>query len=99
MGKFQAGQQKPRGSGRKQGSRNKRSEHIETTLRIIGLNVPERILELLPQLSVDKQADVLLNLMAYLYPKRKAVEILDSHKEENKIAIHFIKPNKTTHEF
>lgn len=75
MGRFQPGQEKPIGSGRKRGSPNKRHEHIVDALSAVGLNVPERLFQLLPELSIEKQADVLLSLMVYLYPKRKAVEM------------------------
>lgn len=41
------------------------------------MNVPEQIVALLPELEVEKRVDVLLTLMNYLYPKRKAVERVD----------------------
>lgn len=34
-------------------------------------------MELLPSLSPEKQADVLVDLMSYVYPKRKAIEQLN----------------------
>lgn len=75
MGQFQPGQPKPERSGRKAGTPNKKSQHLGVALDAVGLNIPEKLMELLPQLSAEKQADVLLNLMSYVYPKRKALEV------------------------
>lgn len=68
MGQFQSGQPKPSGSGRKRGSKNKKSLELEAAFSCAGLDVPSRLVELLPSLSPDRQADILLDLMAYLYP-------------------------------
>lgn len=95
MGKFQPGQKKPLGSGRKSGSGNKRSTHFIETLDTVGLNIPERLFEILPQLSIEKQADILLNLMAYLYPKRKAIEVASSSTEDASITVTFVKSDKS----
>ena len=81
MGRFQIGQEKVRGSGRRKGTPNRRTECLDELIAATGESVPERLLLLLPQLSLDRQADVLLDLMAYLYPKRKAVELSASSKE------------------
>jgi len=74
MGQFQPGQSKPSGSGRKRGTSNKKTMNLEATLESYGIDLVGQIAELLPQLAVDKRADVLLNLIGYIYPKRKAVE-------------------------
>lgn len=55
-----------------------------------GLDVPQRLINLLPNLSNEKQADVLLNLMAYLYPKRKAIEHSFEEPEQKCIKIVFV---------
>ena len=47
-------------------------------LESLSVDLPTKILELLPTLVPEKQVDVLLHLMPYVYPKRKAVE-LDIH--------------------
>lgn len=74
MAKFQHGQDKPTGSGRKRGTPNKRSQLLIESLESFDFSVPEQLISLLPQLDPAKQADVLIDLMSYLYPKRKAVE-------------------------
>lgn len=66
---------RPKYGGRKKGTPNKKTEHLIETFKALNLDVPERIVELLPKLSPEKQAEVLLELMSYLYPKRKAIEV------------------------
>jgi hypothetical protein len=60
--------------GRKKGSLNKKTQELQDILKKADINVPERIIELLPTVDPDKQIDTLLKLMSYLYPKRKPVE-------------------------
>lgn len=72
------GKTKPKTGGRQLGSPNKRTLMIQDALYKLGCDVPKSIVELLPSLSPDKKADVLLDLMSYLYPKRKAVELTSS---------------------
>jgi len=71
---FQAGQTKPEGSGRKKGTPNNKTLILNEIMENLGLDVPTRLCELLPLLKPSKQADVLLQLMGYLYPRRKSVE-------------------------
>ncbi len=61
--------------GRKAGTPNLRSLMLIDTLDSLGLDVPSRIAALLPSLDPEKQADVLLELISYIYPKRKALEL------------------------
>lgn len=74
MGQFKSGQQKPEGSGRKRGVPNKRSIDLESGLAKHGLDVVGKIAQVLPTLPTEKQADVLIDLLGYLYPKRRAIE-------------------------
>lgn len=74
MGKFQPGHAKIKGSGRKRGTPNKNTAILNEALDAAGLNIVERLEALLPQLSVEKQADVLVDLLGYLFPKRKATD-------------------------
>lgn len=60
--------------GRHKGTPNKKTEGLRSCLDALELDVPGRIVEILPQLDPAKQVDVLLDLMNYLYPKRKAIE-------------------------
>lgn len=62
------------GSGRQKGTPNRRTQRLAEVLEEGGINVPLRLLRILPKLPPEKQADVLLGLMPYLYPKRKPQE-------------------------
>lgn len=61
--------------GRRKGTPNRRTLLLADILEKAGLDVPVRVSELLPALSPKEQVDVLLKLMEYLYPKRKAIEV------------------------
>lgn len=74
MSKFQRGSQRPAASGRKKGTPNKKTLVLSESLDALKLDIPARLNELLPLLTYEKQADVLLELMSYLYPKRKPLE-------------------------
>jgi hypothetical protein len=75
MARFQTGHPKPPGSGRKRGTPNKKTLGLQESLEAHGLNLIGQLVNLLPDLHIDKQADVLLELMAYVYPRRKSVEV------------------------
>lgn len=85
MSKFEPGQEKINNSGRKKGTLNKNSKHLADVLESIGFNIPEKLVEILPQLTIEKQADVLINLMSYIYPKRKAVEQMNLNVDAGSI--------------
>lgn len=74
MGKFERGNKKPVASGRKKGTPNKKTLILSESLEALKLDIPARLNELLPKLSYEKQADVLLELLGYIYPKRKPLE-------------------------
>jgi len=63
----------PKTGGRKLGTSNRKTLFLKETLESLGHELPTRIIALLPQLSPDRQMDVYLELMQYIYPKRKAV--------------------------
>jgi hypothetical protein len=98
MGKFEPGQAKPPRSGRATGTRNKRGQELAVTLEDLKFDVPSRLATLLPKLTLEKQAEVLMGLMGYLYPKLKAVEQIhvldDAHKHRNPPIITFV-PSKS----
>lgn len=75
MARFATGQQKPVGSGRKRGTPNRRHTVLVEALEAIDFSIPERLVELLPKLTPEKQADVLLDMMSYVFPKRKSLEL------------------------
>jgi hypothetical protein len=63
------------GSGRQKGTPNKKTLILSEILDGLNCDVPQKITELLPAMPPEKQADVLLELMTYLFPKRKALEL------------------------
>lgn len=65
----------PKVGGRKAGVPNKETNDLKERLEICGFDPVKEIGVLLPQLAPEKRVDVMLNLLGYLYPKRKAVEI------------------------
>lgn len=68
----------PKTGGRKLGTPNKKTAFLTEALEALKCDVPASIVEILPALPPEKRVDVLLQLMGYLYPKRKAVEVLES---------------------
>ncbi|QLY25698.1 hypothetical protein [Bdellovibrio sp. KM01] len=63
--------------GRQKGTPNKKTQLLNEILDAKDFCIPEKLMELLPSLSPEKQADVLVDLMSYVYPKRKAIEQLN----------------------
>ena len=57
--------------GRKKGSLNRKTADLLSLLEKSKLDVPQRIIELLPTVSAEVQLDILMKLMSFLYPKRK----------------------------
>jgi hypothetical protein len=77
--------------GRKKGSLNKKTSDLLFVLEKANLNVPERIIELLPTVSPEIQIDILMKLMCFLYPKRKPSEAesqdSDNSKTEKQVVV------------
>lgn len=67
----------PKTGGRKRGTPNRRTLNLAHQFEEIGFDVPARLLELLPELPAKDQANILIDLMGYLYPKRKAIELTE----------------------
>lgn len=65
----------PKTGGREKGTPNRRSLDLAEQLESAGLNVPSEIAKIVPQLNPSESADVLLELMVFLFPKRKAIEL------------------------
>lgn len=64
----------PKTGGRQKGTPNKKTQVLGDKLEALGLDVPSRLVELLPGLSPEIQAKILLDLLSYIHPKRKAVD-------------------------
>ena len=62
--------------GRQKGCRNKKTLLLQGFFESQGVDVPTKLMSILDQLQPEKQADVLLNLMQYLYPKLKPQELV-----------------------
>lgn len=60
--------------GRKAGTPNKKTLSLQESLEANDFNLVDKLLELYPYLDTDKQAYTLLQLLSYVYPKRKSVE-------------------------
>lgn len=61
--------------GRTKGTPNKSTLCLLRSLEQNNIDIVNEIAALLPQLGPEKKADVLLNLMSYIFPKRKAIEL------------------------
>lgn len=74
MSKFSPGHSKL--GGRQKGSLNRQTRYLIEELNNNNVNPIKLLLEeVYPLLDSNKQADVLLNLLQYIYPKRKAIDI------------------------
>lgn len=62
----------PKTGGRKKGSLNKKTHDLFQIFENNNFDVPTQLINILPKLDENRQAEVLLKLMEYLYPKRKA---------------------------
>lgn len=68
--------------GRQKGTPNKTTLILKDILDDLQINVPKQLAELLPKLKPEKQADVLCELLQYIYPKRKAIELSGKDGED-----------------
>ena len=73
-GQFQKGMKRPENAGRKKGTPNKKTKEL---MELLGdYNPAESLLEILKsdRVPIDLKIKINLDLMGYLYPKRKSVE-------------------------
>lgn len=75
--KFKPGQVKPEGSGRKPGVPNRKTRELVEALEALGIEPVQKLVELLPALEPKEQANIHMDLISYIYPKRKAVEVIE----------------------
>lgn len=79
--------------GRQAGTPNKKTSQLTALLNAQDLNLAERILNLLPELSKEKQVDTLIKLMPYIYPKRTPVSLQPADQVGPKtITVNFVDP-------
>jgi len=96
MGHFITGHNKV--GGREVGTLNKRSLLLKETFEALSLNVSERIATILPDLPKERQMEVLLELMGYLYPRRKAIDVLETSVHHHHTADALLTENMTEEE-
>jgi hypothetical protein len=74
MGTFMPGQSKPPKSGRKLGTPNFKTQLLNDALLQHGVDLPKMIASTLAELEPEQRMAALLNLMNFVYPKRKSIE-------------------------
>jgi hypothetical protein len=82
--------------GRGPGVKNRRTQELESRLEALGVDPVLGLAEIAkdPTVSVDLRARVNIELMAYLYPKRKALDV--SSGAQQPISIRIGIPSKTS---
>lgn len=76
----------PRYGGRKKGSVNKVTQSIQQFFDDNGIFIPEKIIELMPELEPRDRMKAWLEVAQYVYPKRKAIEVTGKDGEPVKIS-------------
>jgi hypothetical protein len=67
--------QKTPGSGRKKGTPNKATIGLQAEIEsLLGKSLPAALFERLGELEAKDYCHAILDLMSYIYPKRKAIE-------------------------
>jgi hypothetical protein len=64
----------PKTGGRKKGTPNRRTGILAEELDHLDFHPAEHLVKLIPTLEPESQARALIELMGFLYPKRKAME-------------------------
>jgi formylmethanofuran dehydrogenase subunit B len=64
--------------GRSAGTPNRKTSDLCEFFESAHFHVPTELMKIFSSLDADKQVDVLMRLMEYLYPKRKAALGTDS---------------------
>lgn len=70
--------------GREKGTPNKKSKIVESLLDFENINLPMEILECCKSLKPLDKASVMLKLMEFIYPKKKAIAV-DLKQDEEKV--------------
>lgn len=73
--------------GRVKGTPNKRTQFLSDALEGYDFDIPKLLVELYPSLVTDKKLDLLLELVQYLYPKRKALEEGNNDDTANQLLV------------
>lgn len=79
------GTPKPPTSGRKKGTPNKVTQTMQQFFDDRGIFIPEKIIELMPELEPRDRIKAWLEVAQYVYPKRKAIEVTGKDGEAVKV--------------
>ena len=63
----------PKSGGRMKGTPNKKTELLRESLDQLNFDVPQKLVELIGQLTPSEQLTALLKLIEYTYPKMGAI--------------------------
>jgi len=74
-GRFKKGEPRPAGPGRPPGVKNKRSSLLAEALEEMNVDLVRAILGNAQKLPPKEQADILVQLLPYRYPKLTSVEV------------------------
>lgn len=65
----------PKTGGRQKGTPNKSTQDLQELMNEAEFNPYLRLMAILPGLELPQQVKVCMDLMGYVYPRRKAVEL------------------------
>ncbi len=71
--------------GREKGTPNKKSTVVESLLDIENTNLPLEILKCCESLKPIERAQVMLRLMDFVYPKKKAIAFVSPEEQESRV--------------
>lgn len=81
--------------GRRKGTPNRKTVELADQLLANGIDVVTELVKTLPDLDAKDKANILLNLMNFLHPKRKAIEVRTPIASDDKcFKITFVDPVK-----
>lgn len=72
---FKPGMPRPANAGRKKGTPDKKSLLVKEILENNGINLVEKILNELPELSSNDRVKALVQMLPYVYPKLVSAEL------------------------
>jgi hypothetical protein len=78
-----AGVSKKKTGGRKKGTPNARSSDLVSKFDSLEFDVVAELLDSVRMLDPRNKANVLVQLLGFLYPRRKAVELVSAEEKEN----------------
>jgi len=80
----------PKTGGRQKGTPNRKTLDLSEAISASGLSLPDRLMELLPSLEPEREAQVILKLMEFIYPKKRAVEVKETPRDTHDMIMELI---------